>query len=81
MTENSPTTSTWLPCHCCGKSFPDENLVHFHEHPEDALCLGCLDWLHNRSRTIARRLNPILKLPARRWTPTTRRRPRRDQSV
>lgn len=68
MTDKAPASDTWLACHCCAKSFPAENVVRFHNHPEDALCVSCVEWLHNRSRPIARRLSPLWpgwQLPAR----------------
>lgn len=40
-------------------------MVRFYRHPGDAVCVTCVAWLHNRSRPIVRRLNPILHLPAR----------------
>jgi len=59
VTDKAPATGTWLACHCCAKWFPAENVVHFHKHPEDALCVSCVEWLHGQSRSIARRLSPL----------------------
>jgi uncharacterized paraquat-inducible protein A len=66
--------SHWVACHCCGKSFPAENLVNFADHPEDGICVVCVEWLHDRSRPIARRLNPIWQLHprVRTWFDRTR---------
>lgn len=65
MTDKALSTCEWLPCHCCGKSFPAENVVRFHDHPDDALCVMCVEWLYGRSRPIARRLWPMWQAPAR----------------
>jgi hypothetical protein len=58
-------TSDWILCHCCGKTFPAHNVVRFHCHPGDAICVQCAAWLYYRSRPIARRLNPTWHVPAR----------------
>lgn len=55
----------WAPCHCCGKSFPAANVVRFDKHPDDALCVGCAQWLNDRARPIARRNSPLWPRPAR----------------
>lgn len=66
MTENALTAARdWVPCHCCGRHFPVTNMVRFELHPADAVCIGCVAWLHDRSRTIVRRLHPIWQLSAR----------------
>jgi hypothetical protein len=59
VTDEALSAGAWLACHCCGKHFPAQNVIRFHDHPDDGLCLGCLEWLHNRGRHLARRLNPI----------------------
>src|SRR5215469_7920479 len=66
LTENAALAdSEFVPCHCCGRSFPAPNMVRFDRHPGDAICVTCVAWLHDRSRPIARRLNPILPLAGR----------------
>lgn len=40
------------------------NVVRFYDHPGDALCVICVEWLHSRSRPIVRRLYPIWQVPA-----------------
>jgi hypothetical protein len=55
----------WFPCHCCGRSYEARNMVRFDRHPEHGICVGCAEWLYNRSRPIVRRLHPIWQLPAR----------------
>jgi hypothetical protein len=40
-------------------------MVRLHNHPDEALCVGCVAWLYDRSRPIARKLYPIWHLPAR----------------
>lgn len=66
LTPNAPPgASDWIPCRCCGRSFPADNLVRFYDHPDDGLCVRCVEWLHARSRPIARRLYPMWQLPAR----------------
>ena len=65
MADKAPSTDTWTECHCCGKWFPDINLVRFHSHPDDALCVTCVEWLRRRARPIARRLYPVWQVPAR----------------
>jgi hypothetical protein len=51
-------------CYCCGRSYPVANMVRFHHHPEDALCVGCVPWLRDSSRPIIRKLQPSWQLPA-----------------
>jgi hypothetical protein len=70
----SASASHWLACHCCGKSFPAENLVNFLDHPEDVICVGCVEWLRDRSKPIARRLNPLWQVHPRirSWLDRTR---------
>ncbi len=41
------------------------NVVRFYDHPDDALCVICVEWLHGRSRPIVRRLYPMWQVPAR----------------
>ena len=59
-----PGAGEWVACHRCGRLFPAENVVRFCDHPGDALCVSCVEWLHARSRPIVRRLYPIWQLPA-----------------
>jgi hypothetical protein len=61
----------WGACYCCGRSYLTTNMVRFHRHPDDALCVGCVSWLHDCSRPIIRKLYPIWQLPAfvRAWLP------------
>jgi hypothetical protein len=68
-----PDVGEWDSCYCCGRSYPAINMVRFHRHPGDALCVGCVTWLHGRSRPIIRRLYPIWQLPAfvRAWLALT----------
>jgi hypothetical protein len=54
----------WACCYCCGRSYPTTNMLRFRRHPSDALCVGCVAWLHDCSRPIIRRLYPIWQLPA-----------------
>jgi hypothetical protein len=54
----------WASCYCCGRSYLAAHMVHFHRHPDEALCVRCVDWLHDCSRPIIRRLRPIWQLPA-----------------
>jgi hypothetical protein len=65
MTDNTPGACDWIPCHCCGKTFPDENVVSLQSHPGDAICIDCAAWIYNQSRPIARRLSPVWQLPPR----------------
>lgn len=81
MTDKAPATRPWLPCHCCGRMFPAENLVNFHDHPDDALCVTCLEWLRSRARPIARRLYPMWQMPARIRAARTRRSLACDQAL
>jgi hypothetical protein len=72
LTESaSPDASDWSPCHCCGRFYLTANMVRLHSHPDDALCVGCVAWLYDRSRPIVRKLYPIWRLPARirAWRP------------
>jgi hypothetical protein len=46
----------WAPCHCCGRSYPVTNMVHFSHHPGDHLCTVCIHWLYTQARPITRRL-------------------------
>jgi hypothetical protein len=55
----------WAPCHCCGRSYLTANMVRFQRHPDDAVCINCVSWLHDRSRPIVRKLYPTWQLPAR----------------
>jgi hypothetical protein len=34
------------------------DMLRFHRHPDDALCVGCVAWLHDRSRPTVRKLHP-----------------------
>jgi hypothetical protein len=66
MTENALSGARdWIPCHCCGRHYLVTNMVRFEHHPDDAVCIGCVAWLHNRSRPIIRKLHPIWQLSAR----------------
>ncbi len=66
MTENALSGGRdWVPCHCCGRHYLAVNMVRFHSHPDDAVCVGCVAWLSNRSRPIVRKLHPISQLSAR----------------
>jgi len=66
MTENAlPGPDHWVDCRCCGRAFPAENVVRFTFRPQEALCVSCVNWLHDLSRPIARRLYPIWRLPSR----------------
>jgi hypothetical protein len=65
MTDTAGDASQWAPCHCCGKSFPADTMVRFERHPEDALCVGCAQWLNDRARPLARRNSALWRLPAR----------------
>jgi hypothetical protein len=65
VTGKARDPSACADCHCCGRSFPVENMVAFHHNPGDHVCVTCIDWLDARSRPIARRLWPIWQLPAR----------------
>lgn len=65
MTGKAPSPSAWADCHCCGRTYPAQNVVRFYRHPEDAICVTCIDWLYARGRPIARRLWPVWQLPAR----------------
>lgn len=58
-----PGVGEWASCYCCGRSYPATNMVRFHRHPDDALCVGCVAWLHDCSRPIIRKLRPIWHLP------------------
>jgi hypothetical protein len=63
---NAPSVADeWTSCFCCGRSYPTINMVRFQRHADEALCVGCVAWLHNRSRPIVRKLYPIWQLPAR----------------
>ena len=76
LTDYAPVgASKWIACHCCGRLFPAENVLRFRDHPDDALCVCCVEWLHVRSRPIVRRLYPIWQLPARLRARTTPRSP------
>jgi len=68
-----PAACGWADCHCCGRSYPAVNMVRFHAHPDDALCVTCVAWLSERSRPIVRRLYPVWQLPARVRAARTRR--------
>jgi hypothetical protein len=36
MTETAPpVVDEWVPCHCCGRTYPAADMVRFHSHPED----------------------------------------------
>ena len=70
----SADASHWIPCHCCGRSYPTENMVRFQRHPGDAVCVACVAWLGACSRPIVRRLYPLWQLPARVRAARTRRR-------
>ena len=59
-----PGAGDWVRCYCCGRSYLADHMVRFHDHPDDALCVGCVAWLHDRSRPVVRRLYPIWQLPA-----------------
>ncbi len=59
-----PETGGWACCYCCGHSYLATNMVRFHRHPGDALCVSCVAWLHDCSRPIVRKLYPIWRLPA-----------------
>jgi hypothetical protein len=53
----------WLACYCCGLSFVGSNMVAFHCHPDDRICVSCAAWLSSRSRPIARRIYPLWRMP------------------
>jgi hypothetical protein len=59
-----PDVGEWAPCYCCGRSYLAANMVRFYRHPDDAVCVDCAAWLHDRSRPIIRQLYPIWRLPA-----------------
>ena len=66
LTENVLSgVGDWAPCHCCGRSYLATNLIRFECHPDQGLCVGCVESLYDRSRQIARKLYPIWRLPAR----------------
>lgn len=65
LTDDAPGAGEWLACHCCGRSYAVENLVRFHDHPDDAVCVRCVAWLYSCSRPIVRKADPILRIPAR----------------
>jgi hypothetical protein len=70
VTESAaPSAGDWAPCRCCGRSYLTTTMVRFQRDPDEALCIGCVSWLHECSRPIARRLYPSWQLPAcvRRW--------------
>jgi hypothetical protein len=59
-----PDGDEWASCYCCGRFYLASNMVRFDCHPGDTLCVGCVAWLHDRSRTIIRKLYPIWRWPA-----------------
>jgi len=68
-----PDGGDWSSCYCCGRSYLATNMVRFECHPGDALCVGCVAWLHDCSRPIIRKLYPIWRLPTfvRAWLPAS----------
>lgn len=36
-------------CWCCGREFPESELVHLGMHPEVGVCLQCARWLQRRA--------------------------------
>ena len=75
----SHRASEWIPCYCCGRFFPGTNMVSFHFHPADGLCVRCVEWLYSASRPIVHRLYPIWKLPTRIRRPDNQgRKPRKN---
>jgi hypothetical protein len=75
LTDNATgVAGEWVACHCCGRSFPAANTIRFERHPDDAVCVGCAEWLYGHSRPIVRRLHPMWRLPARirTWLAVTR---------
>ncbi len=66
MTDDTTgSTGEWIRCYCCARSFPVQNVVRFCDHPDDAVCVRCTEWLHAGSRPIARRLHPLWQLASR----------------
>jgi hypothetical protein len=59
-----PGVGEWASCYCCGRFYPVTRMVRFYRHPDDALCVHCVAWLHDCSRPIIRGLRPIWQLPA-----------------
>lgn len=40
-------------CWCCGKPYPDAELLHLGAHPEAAVCPTCAHFLHREARARA----------------------------
>ena len=37
-------------CWCCGRTRPEDDLVHLGNHPEVGICLNCVHFLRRRAR-------------------------------
>lgn len=43
-------TADRIDCWCCGKTYPEPELVRLGRHPEVAVCLPCTHYLHRQAR-------------------------------
>ena len=39
-----------IRCWCCGRTRPEDDLVHLGNHPEVGICLNCVHFLGRRAR-------------------------------